>query len=233
MDEVEAFITPPAPCEYLPHETSRMVYVLDHDLQARQYNRFLRAGWRRFGAAVFRPECPSCAKCQSVRIPVDTFRMNESQRRAWKRNAADVTLRIGTPRSTPDRREVYRRFHAQREVTRGWTAAEDDHLDSFVDNPFPTEEWTYWIGERLVGVGYVDALASGLSAIYFFWDPAEQRRALGTFNVLRIVDAARERALPHVYLGYYVEGCGSLEYKAAFRPNEVLGPDGWVPFRSR
>jgi leucyl-tRNA---protein transferase len=38
--------------------------------------------------------------------------------------------------------------------------------------------------------------------------------------------------LSHVYLGYYVEGCGSLEYKARFQPNEVPGPDGeWVPFR--
>lgn len=231
MESVDAFITPPAPCEYLPHQTSRMVYTLDHSLRARQYDRFLRAGWRRFGAAVFRPECPSCARCQSVRIPVETFRLNESQRRAWRRNAAEVTLTVGTPTSTPERQALYTRFHAQREVTRGWTPADDDNLDAFVENPFPTEEWTYRIDGRLVGVGYVDALPSGLSAIYFFWDPAEQPRSLGTFNVLRIVEAARERGLPHVYLGYYVEGCGSLEYKARFRPNEVLGPDGWRPFR--
>jgi arginine-tRNA-protein transferase len=37
--------------------------------------------------------------------------------------------------------------------------------------------------------------------------------------------------LPHVYLGYHVAGCRSLEYKGRFRPNEVLGEDGeWHPF---
>ena len=43
---------------------------------------------------------------------------------------------------------------------------------------------------------------------------------------------ARAWGLPHVYLGYYVAGCGSLEYKARFRPNEVMEPNGkWVAFR--
>ena len=77
----------------------------------------------------------------------------------------------------------------------------------------------------------MDALPDGLSAIYFFYDPDERHRSLGTFNVLSIIDAARQRGLPWVYLGYYVEGCGSVEYKGRFRPNEVLRPDGtWGAF---
>ena len=60
-----------------------------------------------------------------------------------------------------------------------------DYADSFVDNPFPTEEWCYYLGDRLVGVGYVDVLPDGLSAIYFFYDPDERDRSLGTFNVCR------------------------------------------------
>ena len=35
----------------------------------------------------------------------------------------------------------------------------------------------------------------------------------------------------NAYLGYYVAGCRSLEYKARFRPNEILDDEGqWVPF---
>ena len=40
------------------------------------------------------------------------------------------------------------------------------------------------------------------------------------------IAAAREWKLPHVYLGFYVEGCRSLEYKGRFRPNEALDADG-------
>jgi arginine-tRNA-protein transferase len=103
----------------------------------------------------------------------------------------------------------------------------------FVANPFATEEWRYWIDGRLVAVGYVDVLSDGLSAIYFFYDPDERRRSLGTFNVLSIIESARRRGLRWAYLGYYVRGCRSLEYKGLFRPNEVLGSDGaWAPFLS-
>ena len=104
----------------------------------------------------------------------------------------------------------------------------------FVRNPFPTEEWNYRIGGRLVGVGYVDVLSQGLSAIYFFHDPQEHKRSLGTVNILHIIEAARQRGLPHVYLGYYVKGCRSLEYKTRFRPHELFVNDAWeaVPLGS-
>jgi arginine-tRNA-protein transferase len=101
-----------------------------------------------------------------------------------------------------------------------------------VTNPFPTEEWCFFVGRQLVGVGYVDALPGGLSAIYFFYDPELRRRSLGTFNVLCLIRECQERQLPHLYLGYYVAGCESLCYKANFTPNQVLGPDGvWRDFR--
>ena len=100
-----------------------------------------------------------------------------------------------------------------------------------LQNPFRTEEWTYYVGNRLIAVAYVDALPEALSAIYCYHDPTEGARSLGTFNILSLLTSARERRLPHVYLGYYVDGCRSLEYKRNFRPNEVLRPDGtWEAF---
>ena len=75
------------------------------------------------------------------------------------------------------------------------------------------------VGERLVGVGYVDALPQGLSAIYFFYEPDERGRSLGTYNVLRILAGAATRQLPHVYLGYYVAGCRSLPCQLTARFN--------------
>jgi arginyl-tRNA--protein-N-Asp/Glu arginylyltransferase len=100
-----------------------------------------------------------------------------------------------------------------------------------LENPFPTEECGYYLGDRLIAVGYVDALREGLSAIYCYYDPANGGRSLGTFNILTLLSSAHERGLPYIYLGYYVEGCRSLEYKRMFRPNEVLGPDGtWRVF---
>ena len=172
----------------------------------------------------------------ALRVPVATFRPDRSQRRALKSNS-DIELVVGEPDISEEKLLLYDRFHESRAEDKGWQVHgpkdPQEYASSFLDNPFPTEEWRYYLGGRLLGVGYVDVLPAAMSAIYFYYDPDESRRSLGTYNVLSIIREAASRKLPYVYLGYYVEGCGSLEYKARFRPNEVLGPDGeWGTFRS-
>jgi arginine-tRNA-protein transferase len=227
------FTSPPAPCPYLPDRISQLQYELSPAIGPDDYMTKLREGWRRFGPVLFRPDCPSCRMCQSLRVPAGAFRPNVSQRRAWKRNDGAVTISSSIPSNTREKRDLLARFHQHGCDTKGWPGDETPNLDLFIANPFRTEEWSFRLGDRLVGVGYVDALPDGLSAIYFFHDPADANRSLGTYNVMAIIAAARERGLPHVYLGYYVEGCRSLEYKGRFRPNETLGTGGaWQPFRA-
>jgi len=232
MESRLRFFAPSAGCEYLPDETARLEYMHVDRMTAAEYSEWLEEGWRRFGHVLFRPACPLCRKCQSLRVPVAAFSAGRTQRRVWRANASGaVRIAIGAPSPTPAKRRLYERFHRYQQEAKGWPAPDADGLDAFAGNPFPTEEWCYFVDERLVAVGYVDALPDGLSAIYFFYDPDERHRSLGTFNVLSIVDAARQRGLSWVYLGYYVEGCGSVEYKGRFRPNEVLRPDGtWRAF---
>ena len=38
---------------------------------------------------------------------------------------------------------------------------------------------------------------------------------------------ATKLGLPHLYLGYWVEGSRKMAYKARFMPQERLGMDGW------
>jgi arginine-tRNA-protein transferase len=225
----------PSACGYLPGREWSLQHLFVAQASAEEYQAFLLRGWRRFGRAFFHPVCRTCRECQSLRVPVAGFRPDRSQRRARKANA-DVRVVVGPPAVSRDKLQLYDRFHRHQTDEKGWPVHRPkdpaEYADSFVDNPFPTEEWCYYLGDRLVGVGYVDVLPAGLSAIYFFYDPDERDRSLGTFNVLKVIESAAARGLPHLYLGYYVEGCRSLEYKARFRPNEVLTPDGsWIPFR--
>ena len=231
MDPAFTFFSPVSACEYLPDRLWQLRYELVPSLRPTGYTERLQQGWRRVGYAMFRPECPSCRMCQSLRVPVATFRPNSSQRRAWNRNQAEVTVRVGTPSLSRDRLDLWARFHRHGHETKGWPADAGDDPGMLLENPFPIEEWTYYVDDRLVAVAYVDALPEALSAIYCYHDPDERARSLGTFNILSLLASAHERGLSHVYLGYYVAGCRSLEYKRAFRPNEVLLPDGtWGAF---
>ena len=235
MQTLFTFLSPLSTCGYLPDRRWQLRYEIVGEMSPEDYSARMIAGWRRFGHAIFKPECPSCQMCQSIRVDVKNFRPDRSQRRARKANEADVRIEISTPSVSREKLALYDKFHQFQTELKGWpergNESADAYLESFVDNPFVTEEWCYFIGDRLIGVGYADRLPIGISAIYFFYDPAVRDRSLGTFNVLSVIARVAKLGLPHAYLGFYVPGCRSLEYKATFRPNETRQPDGtWQPF---
>jgi arginine-tRNA-protein transferase len=235
MQSLFRYTAPPSPCGYLPAERWSLEYEMVTDLTAPEFTRKLEEGWRRFGGMMFRPRCASCRACQSLRVLVEQFQPNRSQRRAIKLNRADITVRVGPPSVTREKLRLYDRFHEFQADNKGWpehpAKDADSYRESFVHNPPFTEEWEYFLQDRLVGVGYVDRLANALSAIYFFYEPTMRQRSLGTYNVLCLLEECARRRLPYLFLGYYVRGCRSLEYKGNFAPNQILGGDGrWHDF---
>ena len=163
MESALTFFSDVSACEDLPDRLWQLRYELDPYLRPVDYTERLQQGWRRVGYAMFRPECPSCRMCQSLRVPVATFRPNSSQRRAWNRNQGEVTVRVGEPSLSEDRLDLGARFHQHGHETKGWPAEAGGDPGILLQNPFPTEEWTYYLGDRLIGVAYVDPLPEGLS----------------------------------------------------------------------
>lgn len=238
METLYTFTSPPGRCGYLPDRVWQLRYEVVRDLTPAEYADRMRRGWRKFGHALFRPACSGCRSCLPLRVDVARFTPSRSLKRVHKLNDGRVRLSIGRPHVTPEKLKLYDRFHEFQTDFKGWpdrgpesTAA---YEESFVDNPFDSEEWCYYAGDRLVGVGYVDVVPDGLSLIYFFYDPDERDHSPGTWNVLCGLAEAARRGVPHLYLGYFVDGCRSLEYKARFTPNEVLDwqTGEWVPFRT-
>jgi arginine-tRNA-protein transferase len=235
MESLFHYVAPPSPCGYLPAQRWSLEYEMVAGISAAEYERRMAQGWRRFGGMMFRPQCPACRACRSLRVDVARFKPNRSQKRARKANEGHLELRVGVPSVSRAKLALYDRFHAHQTDSKGWPLhpAKDaaSYRESFVHNPPFTEEWCYYQGDQLVGVGYVDSLPGGLSAIYFFYEPELRERSPGTWNVLCVLDEAVRRRLPYVYLGYFVEGCRSLEYKANFKPNQLLDATGrWCAF---
>lgn len=231
------YTAPPGPCEFLPGRVWQMEYEFPTAISPGLCMERIEEGWRHFGGVLYRPRCPDCSACQSLRIDVARFRPNRSQRRTRKANEEVVQLTVDRPSVTREKLALFDRFHEYQSGARGWPErAENDvagYQNAFVMRGFPRSEWRYTLADKLVGVGYVDELPGGLSAAYFFYDPAERHRALGCWNVLSLLEVSARRNLPYLYLGYYVEGYGSLAYKAQYVPNQVRTPDGtWRDHRS-
>lgn len=222
-------INGPEPCPYLPGLDSTTETLLMTGVSPPELEHLLERGWRRFGPVYFRPVCSACTACVSVRVPVKAFAPSPNLRRVAKR-AAHLRVEIGRPAVDDARLALYRRWHASREAERGWKpdriGAESYAMQFCFPHP-AAREFSYWDGDRLVAVGIADETPHAVSAVYCYHDPADSQLSLGTYNVLRTLGYALENGLAHVYLGYRVEGCLSLEYKARFRPQEMLlGRDG-------
>ena len=89
----------------------------------------------------------------------------------------------------------------------------------------------------LIAVALVDNLSDGLSAVYSFFDPSEQRRGLGTFIILDLIKESQTLGLPHVYLGYWIAfnlwKVFGAETGLAFRPVTVLTVNLWLAIPRR
>jgi arginine-tRNA-protein transferase len=160
-------------------------------------------------------------------VPVARFRPDRSQRRCLARNA-DLAVRIAPAAYTDEYFALYQRYLSARHRDGGMDDARPDDFARFLYTGWsPTRFIEFRRGEHLLGLAVTDFCPSGLSAVYTFFDPDETARGLGTFAILSQIRLARERGLPHVYLGFWIEGHPKMHYKARYRPLEVLRDGGW------
>lgn len=218
------------PCSYLPGRVSESRAAWAERMPAALYHRFMDAGFRRSGKVLYQPVCRGCRACVSIRVRVETFQPSKSQRRCRRRNG-DVVVTIAEPVPTDEKYDLYRRYVAGRHQ-RSEGEEDRESFERFLyDSPVDTIEFEYRDrSRRLLAVGLCDASADSLSSVYFYFEPGESKRGLGTFGALYEIETAARLGVPYYYLGYWVDGCGAMEYKADFRPAEVLHPDGvWRP----
>jgi leucyl-tRNA---protein transferase len=217
-------VLPEHPCPYLPGRVAQSRGIWADRLAPEGYQELMDSSFRRSGKLIYQPICAGCRACQPLRVPVATFRPSKSQRRCLRQNS-DVTLTVQRPMPTAEKCELYRRY------LRDWHhAPEVDSYAQFVsflyDSPVESLEFCHRDSAgRLLAIGICDVAPQSLSSVYFYFDPRQARRGLGTLGALRELDFARRENLCYYYLGYWIDACRSMEYKSALRPCEILWPD--------
>ncbi len=225
---VRLFQTLPHACGYFGDRTAQNLVIDPASPHlSRIYDAALLRGYRRAGGHVYHPHCRRCHACVPARVAVERFRPDRSQRRCMRRNA-DLVLALEPAAYTDECFELYRRYLDSRHAGGGMDNPAHEDFTRFLYTAWsPTRFVTLRKDGRLLAVAVTDFASSGLSAVYTFFEPEASERGLGTFAILSQIELARERGLPHVYLGYWIDAHPKMDYKARFRPLELLGPDGW------
>jgi leucyl-tRNA---protein transferase len=239
-DAPQFYLTAPSSCPYLPGMLERKVFTHLVGRRAIPLNDTLtQTGFRRSQTIAYRPACENCRACVSVRVLVDDFKPSKCQRRI-KRANADLIGTVAPAKPTGEQYSLFRSYLDARHPDGGMAdmsmldysmMIEDSHIDTVLTEYRQRGIDTFITGRGegpLLGACLTDRLADGLSLVYSFYSAEESRRSLGAFMILDHIEKARRLGLPHVYLGYWVEGSKKMAYKGSYLPQERLGLNGWV-----
>lgn len=175
----------------------------------------------------FRPICSECRACESLKIDAAHYHLTKSERRILRKNSHLTTI-IRHPTLTREHLSLFDRYHRYKHHTREWDPPKSDpknYYASFVQGHGDFGyEVLYFDNNKLIAVDLIDILDEGISSLYCYYDPDYNRQSLGRYTLLQQIEFAHRLNLKWIYLGYYVEGCQSLAYKADYQPAlELIG----------
>jgi arginine-tRNA-protein transferase len=236
------FLTAPSPCPYLDGQFERKVFTHLVGDKAPEMNDLLtQGGFRRSQNIAYRPACETCRACVSVRILAGEFTPSRNMRRVLHANSDLIGIMHDAEPST-EQYSLFRSYLDARHRKGGMSdmtvldyamMVEDTHVNTKIIEYRRRGPDTFITGRghgELIAVALSDQMADGLSMVYSYFDPELADRSLGTFMILDHINRAKAMGLPHVYLGYWVNGSRKMNYKMRFMPQEHLGPKGWERF---
>lgn len=219
-------------CAYLPGKTEQRL-AADITHHPEYHDKLARAGYRRVENWVYKPACKSCQACLPIRIDASRHQLSRNLQRIWRSN--QDLQRTGT--SKPVGEEHYKLFIdylTHRHKDGQMAAMSFDEFRNMVHNsPLETVLVEYRsVDGSLIGCMLTDVQSDGLSAVYSFFAPYEERRSLGSFMIIDLMELCREMDLQWLYLGYYVSESPKMQYKARFSPAEIFLDGIWQPLKT-
>ncbi len=223
------YASSPEVCGYLPDRKSISAFANPYmDMDVETYDELIQFGFRRSGGYLYRPHCPQCNECVSIRIPVNRYQLSKNDKRNLRKNQ-DLTINLIQAKYVEEHYELYRRYINSR------------HSGGSMENPTRSDyhrflicDWTdtvfieYRQGKQLLGVAVTDITSTGYSAVYTFFCPDQASRSLGHFSILKQLELTQEQSLPYLYLGYWIKDCAKMNYKTRYKPAEGFINDVWT-----
>ena len=219
-------------CPYLPHETARLPMRLPaRPLSRGEFAERLAVGDRRQGLVLYRPSCPDCQACEAIRIELDQYRLSKSQRRVLKKGNQALRVELGPPTLSDRRVELYNLHKHHRNLVGDGDPIDRAGYQAFlVDSCTESFELRYYCDDLLIGLAVVDRAEDSLSAVYTYFDPAFDRYSIGTYSILKQLEMCKRWGLRYLYLGLYVHGSSTMNYKTRFLPHQRLVAGQWLEF---
>lgn len=186
---------------------------------------YLDSGYRRNGNIIYNMHCKECQACIPLRIAPHEFRPNRNQKRVLKKNR-DLNIEIAPLSCDQENLDLLDKFLAARFPGKDNSAIEY-YNGFFLNHITNTVEFRYLEENRLIGSAIVDLSTEWLNVVFFYFDPAKEKRSPGTFNILYLIDFCMQKRIQSVYLGYWIKDVKAMSYKSQFKPHYLLQGGSW------
>jgi leucyl-tRNA---protein transferase len=235
LQKLQFYVTTPYKCGYLPNKLAQSLIAAPHHLVDSQvYSGLITQGFRRSGKFAYRPHCETCNACIPVRLILDKFAPNRSQKRALKLHA-DLSVRILPLDFKQHHFDLYNSYQHVRH-------ADEDNLNQTALKD-EAEQYRQFLcmsnveslmvefsdaKNQVKIVSVVDVVRDGVSAVYTFYDATESKASYGTYAIMWLAEWTESLKLPYLYLGYWIQDSQKMAYKQQFKPQEKLIDGEWV-----
>lgn len=235
LRKLQFYVTTPYQCGYLPNKPAQSLIATPHELvNTILYGNLIQQGFRRSGKFVYKPHCENCQACIPVRVVLQDFMPNRSQKRAYKQHQ-NLIANILPIAFNDEHYALYATYqkarHTNIEVNAEDKPDQDDaeQYRSFLcQSNIESVIVEFRDSDQLKMVSIIDIVVNGISAVYTFYDTRNMQASYGTYNVLWQIEWAKSLNLPYLYLGYWIKDSQKMAYKQNFKPLEKLVGGEWL-----
>jgi leucyl-tRNA---protein transferase len=233
MTELRFGLTAPAQCSYLPQQQEQLVFLLpEQPVTAQLYQQLLQVNFRRSGEQVYTPHCPACRACQSVRLAPQQFRPSRSQRRLLnKAHRSGWHFKLVGDADVTEYFPLFAEYITHKHADGTMFPPTQEHLSSMLNCSWLRVRCLeLYYQQQRVAVTVVDETDDAFSAVYTFFHPQVSHFSPGTLAILYLLQLSREQHKAWLYLGYQIDGCQKMAYKATFLPQQRFIAGQWHSF---
>lgn len=235
LHKLQFYVTTPYKCGYLPNKLAQSLIAAPHHLVNSQvYSGLITQGFRRSGKFAYRPHCETCNACIPVRLILNKFAPNRSQKRAFKQHA-DLNVRVLPLDFSQPHFDLYNSYQQARHADENGLNQPElkDEAEQYRQFLCMSNveslmiEFSDSLGQVKI-VSVVDVVHDGVSAVYTFYDAHETKASFGTYSIMWLAEWTKSLNLPYLYLGYWIADSQKMAYKQQFKPQEKLIDGEWI-----
>ncbi|MGB7202603.1 MAG: GNAT family N-acetyltransferase [Pyrinomonadaceae bacterium] len=204
----------------------------DAPILPRVFDHLLADGWRHFGTYFTRYNLgihrDEVRQVLPLRVRLRDFRLSKSQTRVLNKNL-DIDVAITAPAITKKVVNLFERHKGR------FTDHVPETIYTFISrhSKIPTDlyQLTAKLDGKIIAVSFFDRGVDSVSAIYACFDPNEEKRSLGVFTMLKVIEWATSHGMLYYYPGYAYVGPSFYDYKKRFAALECYDWRGeWQPY---